>query len=115
MIDALKRIEKIILKNAFEQKKWKPRLKFNPGLALIDLRTTGPWSKPWLSPDLELQHPQNHAISRVSWTARVQVDVLQKKGIGLAKTNLKTMDKTMQNLQHIVSKLLKRISTGKRE
>ena len=35
-------IEKIIRENAFGQKKKKPRLKFNPGLALIDLRTTGP-------------------------------------------------------------------------
>ena len=29
-LDALKRIEKIIRENAFEQKKKKPRLKFNP-------------------------------------------------------------------------------------
>ena len=42
-LDALKRIEKIIRENAFEQKKNKPRLKFNSGLALIGLRTTGPW------------------------------------------------------------------------
>ena len=35
-------MEKIILKNAFEQKK--PGLKFNPSLALIALRTPGPWS-----------------------------------------------------------------------
>ena len=41
-LDALKRIEKIIRESAFEQKKEKPRLKFNPGLALIVLRTTGP-------------------------------------------------------------------------
>ena len=41
-MDAVKRIEKIIRENAFEQKKKKPRLKFNPGLALIGLRTTGP-------------------------------------------------------------------------
>ena len=41
-MDALKRIEKIIQENAFEQKEKKPRLKFNPGLALIGLRTTGP-------------------------------------------------------------------------
>ena len=40
---ALKRIEKIILKNAFGQKKKKPGLKFNPGLAVIGLRTTGPF------------------------------------------------------------------------
>ena len=32
----------IILENAFEQKKKKPGLKFNPGLELIGLRTTGP-------------------------------------------------------------------------
>ena len=31
----------MILKNAFEQKTKKPGLKFNPGLALIGLRTTG--------------------------------------------------------------------------
>ena len=40
--DALKRIEKIILKNAFQQKKKKLGLKFNPGLALTGFRTTGP-------------------------------------------------------------------------
>ena len=42
MIDALERREKIIQENAFKQKKKKPRLKFNPGLALICLQTTGP-------------------------------------------------------------------------
>ena len=41
-MDVLKRIEKIIRENAFEQNKKKPGLKFNPGLALIGLRTTGP-------------------------------------------------------------------------
>jgi len=41
-LDAVKRKEKIIRENAFEQKKKKPGLKFNPGLALIGLRTTGP-------------------------------------------------------------------------
>ena len=40
---ALKRREKIVRENAFEQKKKKPGLKFNPGVALIDLRTSGPW------------------------------------------------------------------------
>ena len=43
-MDALKRIEKIIQENAFEQKNKKSELKFNPGLALIRLRTTGPRS-----------------------------------------------------------------------
>ena len=41
-LDGLKRIEKIILENSFEQKKKKPGLKFKPGLALTGLRTTGP-------------------------------------------------------------------------
>jgi len=41
-LDALKRIERIIGENAFEQKKKKPGIKFNPRLALIGLRTTGP-------------------------------------------------------------------------
>ena len=41
-LDAVKRIEKIIRESAFEQTKGKPRLRFNPGLALIVLRTTGP-------------------------------------------------------------------------
>ena len=40
--DALKRREKVIQENAFEQKKKKNRLQFNPGLALSGLRTTGP-------------------------------------------------------------------------
>ena len=35
-LDALKRREEITLENTFEQKKKKPGLKFNPGLALIE-------------------------------------------------------------------------------
>ena len=41
-MDALKRIEKIIRENASGQKKKKPRLKFNPGLALIQREQLGP-------------------------------------------------------------------------
>ena len=40
--DTLKRKEKIIRKSAFDNKKKKPGLKFNPRLALTDVRTTGP-------------------------------------------------------------------------
>ena len=42
----LKKDQKNYLGNAFEkeQKKKKPGFKFNPGLALICLRTTVPWS-----------------------------------------------------------------------
>ena len=35
-------MEKLIQENSFKQKREKARLKFNPGLTLIDLRTTGP-------------------------------------------------------------------------
>ena len=38
----LKKIEKIIRESAFEKKKKKPALKFNPGLALTSAWTTGP-------------------------------------------------------------------------
>ena len=41
-MDVLKRMEKIIRENVFQQKKKKLELKFNPGLVLIGLRTTGP-------------------------------------------------------------------------
>ena len=40
----LKRIEKIVQENPFDEKKKRPGLKFNPGLVLIGLRTTGPYS-----------------------------------------------------------------------
>ena len=40
--DVLKRTQKTIWENAFEQKKKKPGLTFNLGLALTSLRTTGP-------------------------------------------------------------------------
>ena len=43
MIGSVKGMEKIILENVYKQKKKKPGLKFNPGLALIGLWTTGPW------------------------------------------------------------------------
>ena len=32
-------------KTVFNREIYKPRLKFNPGLAPIGLRTTGPWSR----------------------------------------------------------------------
>ena len=38
----LKRIEKVVRENAFDEKKERPGLKFNPGFALIGLRTTAP-------------------------------------------------------------------------
>ena len=41
-LDVLKRIDKIILKNAFDQKKKKAELKFNLGSALIGFQITGP-------------------------------------------------------------------------
>ena len=44
MIRYSKKIEKIIRESAFDNKKKKIRLKFNPGLALTGVRTTGPWS-----------------------------------------------------------------------
>jgi len=40
-LDTLKRIEKIIGESAFDKKKKKPEVKFNPGLALTSVRTTG--------------------------------------------------------------------------
>ena len=42
VLDALKRKEKIIQKRHLNKDIQKPGFKFNPGLALIDLRTTGP-------------------------------------------------------------------------
>ena len=44
MIGYAKKIEKIIRESAFDKKKKKPGLKFNLGLALNRVRTTGPWS-----------------------------------------------------------------------
>ena len=44
MIGYAKKIEKIIQESAFDKMKKKPGLKFNPGLALTGVRTTGPWS-----------------------------------------------------------------------
>ena len=41
MIGYAKKIEKIIRESAFDKKKKKPGLKFNPGLALTSVRTTG--------------------------------------------------------------------------
>ena len=42
----LKGVENIIRGSAVDQKKKKAGLKFNPGLALIGLRTTGPSAIP---------------------------------------------------------------------
>ena len=40
----LKKIKKIIRESAFDKKKKKPGLKFNPRLALTGVRTNGPWT-----------------------------------------------------------------------
>jgi len=48
-LDALKRTEKIIRENAFEQKRKKPGLEFNLGLALIGLWTTCRAMNIWVS------------------------------------------------------------------
>ena len=53
MFGYAKKIEEIIRESAFDRKKKKPGLKFNPGLALTGVRTTGPWyvTKPsYISP-----------------------------------------------------------------
>ena len=42
MIGCFKRMGENYRENAFGEKKKKPGLKFNPGLVLIGLRTTGP-------------------------------------------------------------------------
>ena len=42
IVDENREIGKIVRENAFDEKKRRPGLKFNPGLALIGLRTTGP-------------------------------------------------------------------------
>ena len=54
-LDALKRREEITRENTFEQKKKKPGLKFNPGLALIGLRTTGPWTESRVNDAIDLK------------------------------------------------------------
>ena len=43
MIGYSKKNREIIRETAFDNKKKKPRLKFNPRLALTGFRTTGPW------------------------------------------------------------------------
>ena len=42
MIGYAKKREKVIRESTFDKKKKKPGLKFNPGLALTGVRTTGP-------------------------------------------------------------------------
>jgi len=42
LIGCSTKIEKIIRENAFEEKKKKPGIKFNPRLVLISVQTTGP-------------------------------------------------------------------------
>ena len=65
-MDSLTRRGKIIRENAFGQKKKKPELKFNPGLALMGLRKTGPWSIPLVTKGLEGgKRPQREATRKM--------------------------------------------------
>ena len=58
MFGYAKKIEEIIRESAFDRKKKKPGLKFNPGLALTGVRTTGPWyvTKPKLQSHHHVLH-----------------------------------------------------------
>ena len=51
-MDALKSKKRFMQEIAFKQKRGEPRLKFNPWLTLLGLRTTGLWSIneiPWVA------------------------------------------------------------------
>ena len=63
-LDALKRREEITLENTFEQKKKKPGLKFNCGLSLSGLRTTGPWIEGNDAIDLKLESSDSQDNSK---------------------------------------------------
>ena len=56
----LKRIEKIVQENVSDEKKKRPGLKFNPGLALIGLRTTGPRLIETMNPHVGCQYIKFH-------------------------------------------------------
>ena len=78
-LDALKRREKIIRENAFEQKKKNPGLEFNLGLALIGLWTTCRAMNIWVSWLISSGSPSSarHTIQRyneaiLEWTYRLQ-------------------------------------------
>ena len=58
--------ESFILENAFEQKKYKPGLKFNPGLALSSLQTPLPWL---------LVHILYHWATEDSWKLRPLINL----------------------------------------
>ena len=74
-LDAPKRREKIIRENAFGQQKKKPGLKFNPGLALIGLRTTGPLIFTMLLLDLAVESSDTRtSINNYEQTAEVLID-----------------------------------------
>ena len=53
----------------------KPRLKFNPGLALIDYRTTGPWG-PFLESPVNLSGPESNIQIEIK---RIRARVLASK------------------------------------
>ena len=73
--DAPKRREKIIRENAFGQQKKKPGLKFNRGLALIGLRTTGPLIFTMLLLDLAVESSDTRtSINNYEQTAEVLID-----------------------------------------
>ena len=60
LLDALKRTLKIFPKRLLSKGIKKRRLKFNPGLALIGLWTTGPWA--WKITLLEEKSPLSHQV-----------------------------------------------------
>ena len=53
----------------------KPRLKFNPGLALIDYRTTGPWG-PFLESPVNFSGPKSNIQIEIK---RIRARVLASK------------------------------------
>jgi len=61
-LDTLKIIEKIIRESAFDKKKKKPGLKFNLGLALTGVRTTGPRGTPSTNVAVAVSYRLNYFV-----------------------------------------------------
>ena len=85
-----------------EQKKKEPGLKFNPGLALIGLRTTGSWGLEWgqgsIFPVVQLSQTTTISYGWLKITSKV---ALQKSQVFAQPQNLfKTIQKFLYDFIH---------------
>ena len=80
---------KVVRENAFEKTNKKPRLSFNPELALISFRPTGSWTLPWTVTSLPIFELNKWKAIQHSVNIDQGIDLVNYQGFYISKKPLR--------------------------